>query len=368
VAKKKTQILAAQPESAIDEAGLLERVSAIIENRKVRAGAYANREVTLMYWEVGQYIDSVLLGGERSTYGRQILATLSQELMSKYGASFEYTKLTRMIKFSKVFSDAEIVATLSQVLSWSHFLEIIPLKSDEARMFYADDAFTRRYGVRDLRHEIYRKAYERRDIANAQLTEKSIVPFNVFKDPYLLDALGLKDGFLEADLEKTILADLQTFIMEFGHGLTFSAKQKRMTMDGVDFKLDLLFYSRDLKRLVAIDLKLGAFKPEYFGQMRFYLNWLDRYERRPGENAPIGLILCAKANRGQIELMDMDKEGIAVAEYWTALPPKAEFEVKILEILQEAKERLARRQSLSSGDVIKQIEYFYEPKEDKEDE
>jgi hypothetical protein len=130
----------------------------------------------------------------------------------------------------------------------------------------------------------------------------------------------------------------------------------------------LLIYSRDLHRLIAIDLKLGAFKPEYFGQMRFYLKWLDRYERRPGENPPIGLILCAKANRGQVELMDMDKEGIAVAEYWTSLPPKTEFETKIREILQEAQERLARRKALISGDVIKQIDYFYEPKEDLEDE
>lgn len=368
MAKKKSQSLVTQSaETTIDEATLFECVSAIIENRKARAGAYANREVTLMYWEVGQHIDSVLLGGERAAYGKKILVTLSQNLIAKYGAGFEYTKLTRMIKFSKVFNDAEIVATLSQVLSWSHFLEIIPLKSDEARMFYADDAFAGRYGVRTLRHEISRKAYERRDIANTQLTVNSIVPFNVFKDPYLLDILGLKENYLEADLEKAILTEVEAFIMEFGHGLTFSAKQKRMTMDGVDFKLDLLFYSRDLCRLIAIDLKLGAFKPEYMGQMRFYLNWLDRYERRTGENPPIGLILCAKANRGQVELMDMDKEGIAVAEYWTALPPKAEFEMKIREILQEAQERLARRKTPISGDVIKQIDYFYEPKEDIED-
>ncbi len=368
MATKKTKTLVPQSETIIDESALFEHVSAIIENRKARAGAYANHEVTLMYWEVGQYIDSILLGGERAAYGKKILATLSQNLMAKYGVSFEYTKLTRMIKFSKVFSDAEIVATLSQVLSWSHFLEIIPLKSDEARKFYADDVFARRYGVRTLRHEISRKAFERREIANTQLSENSAVPFNVFKDPFMLDVLGLKENYLEADLEKAILTEIEAFIMEFGHGLTFSAKQKRMTMDGVDFKLDLLFYSRDLHRLIAIELKLGAFKPEYFGQMRFYLNWLDRYERRPDENPPIGLILCARSNRGQVELMDMEKEGIAVAEYWTALPPKAEFEEKILKILQEAQERLARRKALLSGNATKQIDYFYEPKEDEEDE
>lgn len=366
--KKKDIALATQPEAAIDEMSLFERISAIIESRKARAGAYANREITLMYWEIGRHIDSVLLGGERASYGKRILATLSQSLIAKYGSSFDYTKLTRMIKFSKVFVDIEIVATLSQVLSWSHFLEILPLKSDDARMFYAGDAFSRRYGIRALRHEISRKAYERRDIANAQLTESTLAPFNVFKDPYLLDVLGLKENYLEADLETAILTEVEAFIMEFGHGLTFSARQKRMTMDGVDFRLDLLFYSRDLHRLIAIELKLGAFKPEYMGQMRFYLNWLDRYERRPGENPPIGLILCAKANRGQVELMDMGKEGIAVAEYWTVLPPKAEFERKVEEILREAKERLTRRKTLTDGETSKQINYFYEPIEDEEDE
>jgi predicted nuclease of restriction endonuclease-like (RecB) superfamily len=368
MAKKKIQTLVTKPECAIDEVALFERVTAIIENRKARAGAAANREVTLMYWEIGQHIDSVLLGGERGEYGKQILATLSQELMERYGVNFEYTKLNRMINFSRVFPDSEIVATLSQVLSWSHFLVIIPLKSDEARMFYAQDAFSRHYGVRALRRELSRKAFERRDIANSQLTEQSSVPFNAFKDPLLLDILGLKENYLEADLEQAILTEIEAFIMEIGHGLTFSAKQKRMTMDGVDFRLELLFYSRDLRRLIAVELKLGAFKPEYMGQMRFYLNWLNRYERRPDENPPIGLILCAKSNRGQVELMDMDKEGIAVAEYWTMLPPKAEFEHKIEEIMQEAQERLARRTQLSSRDVVKQIDYFYEPKEDEEDE
>jgi predicted nuclease of restriction endonuclease-like (RecB) superfamily len=287
--------------------------------------------------------------------------------MEKYGNSFEYTKLTRMIKFSKLFPDAEIVGTLSQVLSWSHFLEIVPLKSEEARMFYVEDAFARHYGVRDLQRRISRKTYERREIANSQLTDVSAVPFNVFKDPYLLDTLGLKDNYLEADLEQAILTEIEAFILEFGHGITFSARQKRMSMDGVDFKLDLLFYSRDLKRLIAIELKLGMFKPEYKGQMEFYLKWLDRYERREGENAPIGLILCAKAHRGQIELLELDKAGIAVAEYWTMLPPKEEFERKIQEILLETRERLERRKTLTGGDIIKQIDYFYESKDDDEE-
>ena len=197
-----------------------------------------------------------------------------------------------------------------------------------------------------------------------QSSNVSAVPFNAFKDPFLLDTLGLKDNYLEADLEKAILTDIESFILEFGHGLTFVERQKRMTMDGVDFKLDLLFYSRELKRLVAIELKLGMFKPEYKGKMEFYLKWLNKFERYPDENAPIGLILCAKAHRGQIELLELDKSGIAVAEYWTVLPPKVEFEQKIQEILTEANERLKRRQLLSNSDLLKQIVYFIEPKDE----
>jgi hypothetical protein len=140
-----------------------------------------------------------------------------------------------------------------------------------------------------------------------------------------------------------------------------------MIMDGEDFTLDLLFYHRVLKRLVAIDLKLGKFKPSYMGQMRFYLKWLNRYERQEGENPPIGLILCTEASRGQIELMELDREGIAVAEYWTQLPPKGEFTQKISEIYEEAQERLERRKMLPSGGVQRELDYFYESKDEDED-
>jgi predicted nuclease of restriction endonuclease-like (RecB) superfamily len=252
-------------------------------------------------------------------------------------------------------------------LSWSHFIALLPLKTDDAFMFYANDAAARHLGKRDLRKQIARKAYERREISNAQLTESSSVPFNMFKDPYLLDVLGLKDNYLETDLEKAILADIEAFILEFGHGFTFADRQKRMTMDGRDFTLDLLFYHRILKRLVAVELKLGEFKPAYMGQMRFYLKWLNRYERQEGENPPIGLILCTEASRDQIELMELDKEGIAVAEYWTQLPPKTEFEQKISEIYTEAQERLSRRKLLTSSDVKREIDYFYEPKDDDDE-
>jgi predicted nuclease of restriction endonuclease-like (RecB) superfamily len=282
MAKKKNEIII-QSEVSLDELKIYEKVVSIIETRTMTAGAYANREVTLMYWEVGHYINTNVLNHGRADYGKKILPALSAKLMAKYGKSFTERNLYRMMLFAERFSDVEILPTLSAKLSWSHIIELLPLKTKEAQLYYAEDVAKRNLGVRELRHQISRKAYERREIANTGLSSETLVPFNTFKDPYLLDVLGLKDNFLEADLEKAILAELEAFILEFGNGLSFVARQKRMIIDGEDIVLDLLFYHRILKRLIAIELKLGRFKAAYKSQMELYLKWLDRNERQPSE-------------------------------------------------------------------------------------
>jgi len=353
-------------EVQIDEISLFDCVAEIIEARKFRAGAYANREVTLMYWEIGRYINSVVLDGGRAEYGKRIFSSLARKLVDEYGKSFQEENLYRMTQLANLFPDIEIVSALATQLSWTHFCELIRIKTEEARLYYANEAVQCHFSTRELRRQISRKAYERQEIANSQLMEQSLIPFNLFKDPYLLDTLGLKDNYLEADLEKAILTSLESFILEFGHGFTFVERQKHMTMDDDDFTLDLLFYHRILKRLVAVELKVGKFIPQYKGQMEFYLKWLNRYERQPDENEPIGLILCTKASRNQIELLELDKSGIAVAEYWPNLPPKALLEEKIRTILAEAQERLARRKLFPNSKIQKHIEYFFEPKDDIE--
>ena len=366
MAKKKNEIIA-HGEVQVSDTQIFKHVANIIESRKYRAGIFANCEITLMYWEIGHYVNSIVLDGGRAAYGKRIVAELASKLMVKYGKTFDVHNLRRMMRFSDKFDDFEIVTELASQLSWSHFIEILPLKSQEARLFYARDASMRNLGTKELRRQISRKAYERREIANTQISDASAIPFNVFKDPYLLDVLELKDNYAEADLEKAILIELEKFILEFGNGFTFVTRQKRMTMDGDDFTLDLLFFHRTLCRLVAVELKIGKFKPAYTGQMRFYLKWLDKFERQSHENPPIGIILCTTASREQVELLELDKEGIAVAQYWTELPPKAEFERKIKEILEQAKERLHRRRLLTSSDVKRELEYFYESKTDDEE-
>jgi predicted nuclease of restriction endonuclease-like (RecB) superfamily len=323
---------------------LFEEVSIIIERGRREIATQASYRTVLIFWQVGKRVNDEVLGNQRADYGKQIVSRLATQLTTKYGRSFEQRNLRRMMQFAEQFSDYEIVSLSATQLSWSHFVEILPLKTQDAKMFYLNEAVRGHIGRDELRELISRKAYERKEIANAQIVDGTRIPFNTFKDPYLFDVLGLKDDYLEADLEEAILRELEKFILEFGKGFAFVERQKRMIIDGTDFHLDMLFFYRYLKRLVAVELKQGLFKAEYNGQMKLYLKWLNRYERQEGENEPIGLILCAGGNREQIELLEMDRDGIVVAEYWTTLPPKAEFEQKIHAILTETRERLARRE------------------------
>jgi predicted nuclease of restriction endonuclease-like (RecB) superfamily len=338
------------PGEPVTSSDLVERVSSLIDQARESIASYANATLTMTYWQVGSMIDAEVLNEERAEYGAQILATLSRELVERFGRGFEEANLRRMVKFARQFPDAEIPATLSRKLSWSHFVTLMPLRSPEARMFYAKQAIAGRLSVRDLKHAIQRKAYERREIANAQIEPGSMVPADTFSDPYLLDFLGLHDQFLEADLEAAILRDLEAFLLEVGTGFTFVERQKRMIIDDIDFHLDLLLYHRPLRRLVAVELKIGKFDARHEGQMKLYLRWLNRYERQEGEETPIGLILCTEASREQVELLEMHKDGIVVAEYWTALPPKKELEERLRLMLQSARERLARRELPSATD------------------
>jgi predicted nuclease of restriction endonuclease-like (RecB) superfamily len=327
----------------IAEQKLFTDITALIEQARTTIFAQANHTATMLYWKIGNMINTAILQEKRAEYGKRIVSTLATQLQEKFGRTFELRNLRRMLQFAEQFQDIDIVSTLATQLNWSHFIELLPLNSSEARLFYARQAANGHLGVKDLRNLISRKTFERTAIADAQIAPNSPVPQGTFKDPYLFDFLGLKSDYLESDLEAAILRELESFILEFGKGFAFVERQKRMIIDGEDFYLDLLFYNRTLKRLVAVELKLGRFHARDKGQMELYLKWLDRYERQDGENAPIGLILCAAGNREQVELLEMHKDGIVVAEYWTDLPPKKELEQKIHTLLLEAQERQARR-------------------------
>ncbi len=346
--------------------GLHAELRTLIASSRQRLAGAVNAELTRLYWTVGQRIHMELLQGERAAYGARLIAELGAQLASEFGRGFEAKNLQRMRQFAQAFPEAEIVATLSRQLSWSHILGLLPLKTSAAQQFYAAQCAEQAWSVRELRHQIERKAFERNEIASAQLGVAALTtahkdpetgatavaiapPAQVFKDPYFLDFLGLRQGHDEADLEAAILRQLEAFILELGRGFAFVERQKRMVIDGHDFYLDLLFFHRRLRRLVAIELKLGRFKAAHKGQMELYLKWLDKHERQSGEETPIGLILCAESSREQVELLQMHKDGITVAEYWTELPPKAELEQRLHQALVEARETMARRGVLLEG-------------------
>lgn len=334
----------APPGTLASDHPLVDRIAALIEQTRSLVAVQANVALTLMNWEIGHLIDVEVLKQERADYAQQIVASLGPQLAGRFGRGFDTSNLHRMIKFSQVFPDRTIVAALGRHLSWTHFKALLPVPTDEARAYYIEQAVDGHLSVRGLRDLIGRQGYERREIANAQTSGGSVVPADSFRDPFFLDFLGLADAYAEKDLEESIIREMEAFLLEVGVGWTFVARQKRMTIDNDDFYLDLLFFSRTLRRLIAVELKIGRFKAAYEGQMKLYLKWLDRYERKPGEEAPIGLVLCTETSREQIELLEMHKDGIVVAEYWTVLPPKAELTARIAEIYRAARERVARRE------------------------
>jgi predicted nuclease of restriction endonuclease-like (RecB) superfamily len=349
-----------------DAQTLFNELHHLITHSRTRLSQTVNAELTQLYWTVGNRLRNEVLSGERATYGTKVIEQLGGQLSAEFGRGFEAKNLRRMMQFAERFPDSAIVASLMRQLSWTHFLQILPLKTTESRFYYAHISAQENLSVRELRQRIDQKSYERTAIASSQSTgmshqldqlskQQSLSTGLVFKDPYFLDFLGLQQGYLESDLEEAILRQLEQFMLELGRGFAFMERQKRMVIDGEDFYLDLLFFHRPLRRLVAIELKLGKFKAAHKGQMELYLKWLDKHERQANEEAPIGLILCAESSREQVELLEMHKDGITVAEYWTELPPKAELEKQLHLALQEAQERLARRSLLLSDDVSRVV-------------
>ena len=271
--------------------------------------------------------------------------------MREFGKGFSYSALTRMTRFAEQFPDERILATLLQELTWSHFTLLLPLKDPLAREFYAEMCRAERWSVRTLRQKIGGMLFERTALSKnssevvrqelATLRDGQMTPDMVFRDPYLLDFLGLSGAYSEKDLEAAILREMESFLLEMGNGFCFVERQKRMSVGKDDFYLDLLFYHRHLRRLVAIELKLESFQPSHKGQMELYLRWLDKHERAAGEEPPIGLILCASADAEQVELLQLDEASIRVAEYLVELPPVAVLRERLHRAIEHARERTA---------------------------
>ena len=336
--------------NSIQKNVLYDSISTLINQSKQRVLATVNQELTLLYWNNGKLIEQDILKNKRAKYGEKVITKLSIKLTSQFGIGWSRQQLWNCLYTVETFSSLKILSTLSRELSWSHLKELIYLKDKLQRTFYAQIAVAEKWSVRQLRERIDSLLYERTAISKKpeKLIQKELATMKtknkishdlIFRDPYILDFLNLSDSFSEKDLESAIVLELQRFIIELGTDFAFLARQKRISIDGEDYRLDLLFYHRKLRRLIVIDLKLGKFKPGYKSQMELYLNWLDKYEKTPGEETPIGLILCAGKSDEHIRLLTLNKGNIRVAQYLTALPSKKILQLKLKQAIQIANKR-----------------------------
>jgi predicted nuclease of restriction endonuclease-like (RecB) superfamily len=332
---------------------VLQDIQGLINAARERVAVRVNEEITRLYWQVGKRVHLEVLQGERAEYGRQLLAALSRSLTTKYGSGWGEQHLRHCVLLAQIFPNEAILYTLCRELSWSHIRSLMYIDEPLKREFYIEICKLERWSVRQLQERIKSMLFERSAISKKpeQTIQNDLHLLRIegklsadlaFRDPYVLDFLGLQDNYSERDLESAIVADLQTFITEMGSDFAFLARQKRLTIDGRDYKIDLLFYHRRLKCLVAIDLKIGEFEAAYKGQMELYLRWLEKYEQVEGENPPIGLILCAGKNAEHVELMQLDQSNIRVAQYLTLLPSQEVFSRKLHEAITLARARLGQ--------------------------
>ena len=325
-------------------------IKELIEQSRHRMASSVNAELTLLYWNIGKRIQEEVLSNSRAEYGKAVIANLSAQLTIEYGKGWSKRQLHNTLRFAEIFPDKKIVHALRSQLSWTHFRQLLAIGDSLKREFYAQMCTLEQWSTRTLQSRIDSMLYERTALSKKpeetiahdlqQLSEeKQLSSDLVLKDPYLLDFLNLNDRYIEKDLEDAILREIEQFLLELGAGFTFIARQKRLQIDQDDFYIDLLFYNRKLKRLVAIDLKLGNFKAEYKGQMELYLRWLAKHETEDDEQPPIGIVLCGGKKQEQIELLELDSSGIHVAEYLTVLPEKHLLKQKLKQAIDHARQR-----------------------------
>jgi predicted nuclease of restriction endonuclease-like (RecB) superfamily len=326
-------------------------IGQLIESARQQVAHAANAALTTLYWQIGTRIRQDILKERRADYGAEIVSALGRQLAARYGRGFDEKSLRHMLRFAEVFPDPEIVSALRRQLSWTHFKRLIYLDDALKRDFYAEMCRVEGWSTRMLEQKIDSMLYERTALSKRpeKLIRKELAalrdndhftPDLVFQDPYLLDFLGLRDTFSEKDLESALLREIERFLLELGSGFAFLERQKRVTVDGDDYYIDLLFFHRRMRRLVVIELKIGDFKPADSGQVELYLRWLDRHERQPGEEPPIAIILCAGKKHETVEYLDLTRSGIHVAEYLTELPPREVLRERLHKALKVARARL----------------------------
>lgn len=334
-----------------NNSAVYDKIVEAIDSSRLRIISSVNSEMVMLYWNIGKIIKTDILSGEKAEYGKSIINELSAELTTEYGKGYGQRNLFNMVKFYDTFPDDKILQTLSAKLSWSHFVKLLSIADSTERDFYITLCVNEHWSIRTLTDRINSMLFERTAISKLpestiandlkQLRENNRMSAELFfRDPYVLDFLELRDTYSEKDLENAILAELEYFLLEMGKDFAFLGRQVRISIGNKDYYIDLLFYHRKLRRLVLIELKLGEFLPEHKGQVELYLRWLQKYEMNEGEESPIAIILCSNKDDEEVELLELDKSGIHVAQYLTQLPPKKILQEKLQKAIAKARNRL----------------------------
>jgi predicted nuclease of restriction endonuclease-like (RecB) superfamily len=332
---------------------LHQEIRKLIHQAREHVAREYNSTQVLLNWMIGKRIDEEFFDSQRATYGDKILENIAKQLSLEYGRGYGKINLSRMLKFSRIFPNREIVSTLSKQLSWSHFVMVCAIDETLKREFYTEMCRVQHWSVRDFKRQIDSMLYERTAISKepeaiiksslAALKDSDSLSSNlVFKDPYFISFIGSNNYQSERELEDLILDNIVEFLQELGDDFCFVSRQKRMSTGKKDRYLDLLFFNRRLRRLIALDLKMNNFDPAYKGQMEWYLNWLDKHARLPYEEKPLGIILCAGKDQDDIEYLKMDQSGIHVAQYLNELPSQEILEQKFHKAIEAARESYAR--------------------------
>lgn len=310
-------------------------IISIIETAKIRALKAVNTELITMYYEVGKYLSELC---SKSNFGDKVINDVEMYISKNNPTikGFNRRGLYRMKQFYELYKDDELVTPLVTLISWTNHLIIMSgCKTKEERLFYIKLCIKENYSKRELERQID-SAYYQRYLLSVNKPLPEVVP-NVVKgnilDTYVLEFLDLPEQYTENNLKKAIIGNLKSFILEFGKDFTFIGEEYRVQVGGQDFYIDLLFYNRALSCLVAIELKIGKFKPEHIGQLNFYLEALDRDVKKPNENPSVGVILCATKDDAVVEYaLSRCMSPTMVAEYTLKLPDKKLLENKLREI------------------------------------
>lgn len=346
------------------DSDLIKDVNQLIDRAKQHFTRQSNAILITLYWAIGQRINKEILKSKRANYGKQVIDRVSAKLVAQHGNGYGPRNLRRMVQFSRYYPDQQIVSALMTKLGWTHFVYLLTIEDSLKRDFYAEMCRIEGWNTRELIKKIDGMYFERialskkpAEVVAAEIiklrTKNELSPDVVFQDPLILQSLTGREIKTESNLEQAILDDIESFLLAFGKGFAFLERQKTIEIDGEFYRIDLLMYHRRLRAMIVVELKLGKFKARDKGQIELYLRWLEKYEMQPGENPPLGIILCSEKTDETVELLKLEESGIKVCQFLTELPPKAMLTARLHEAIKRAK-AYKEHQALLEHDVDKQ--------------